>query len=885
MWLALAIVLLVVIFSQSRLYTAAQGWLDDALVAAWDSGSERPSVLIVEVNAAENYGLTQWQTLFDALVEAGPQALVFRNWPAEWLTAPPQSLHESLFVLGTQPFVRVNDKDFNAAGHLAAAPLPALEEGVARVAWLSLPAEMASGSEMKDPQPTLVARAAGAVPVGQGEVVRVNFMMGDGAIPVLDAGRVLTGDLLAEMVAGNVVLIGAVSPPGQPGLVTPLSQDYPLLSPLHFDAYAIETLLSRSAIEDLAGWQVVLCLGLICILALWGYQYLTLLYAVVVTLFCAALYLLVAGGTLHFLHLRVPVTLLWLVQGLCFLSVFYSRRLAESRAMSRLAWGLNAKVKARMIPTGFMSSDNPWPQITALINQTLQLRRTILLSVVEGESRVQEIQALGCSLDDIDEQRRDYRRTPYLSAVEKAAPYRLSRPYLRDSSDNKHEVQYLIPLLHDETVLGFWAFGIDAQQMADVDEFETLIDDFAQQIAELLYQRIQWQLGERRKPLRELLNLRAGTRLHRELRHTLGLIERRLTGLERGFEILSTAAATYDLFGWLTYANAKFEALAAKAGVSLYEKTALDLLVALTGLSVDEARARLRDVLVAHQEVRLTAEKIQHIGRFDLHLRPFRPLEGGEAEASLSRFQTSGIMFEVIDLSQVSSIAQLREDLLIHYQAQLRNDLGTLSMAHQLINTPGLEASRQALASQMIDQKLTHSVNALSMMESELAKVSSLADAELFPTALPHLIEQTLRAYEVRYEQSLQDRFAQPLPTLVSLVMVDKLQMQDVLTTALRLLIEDSKPDAPLALIASERQDEGVRVVELRLANQGFGMPGEQIATLQTADPDSITDPLLSQLLRARVQMTDWGTRMQILSELDQGYEIIFEMRGLKFHE
>jgi len=125
-----------------------------------------------------------------------------------------------------------------------------------------------------------------------------------------------------------------------------------------------------------------------------------------------------------------------------------------------------ARLQDYMLPPDFYKLDEHWGQVITFVDQTLNLNRVIFLEKVEGDHRVREVQALRCSLDDIDERRRDFERVPYSDAIAEGGPIKLtSRLFFKGPAGVSFE-EYLVPLLFGGGVQGFWAFDVDPVEIA-----------------------------------------------------------------------------------------------------------------------------------------------------------------------------------------------------------------------------------------------------------------------------------------------------------------------------------------------------------------------------------------------------------------------------------
>jgi len=192
------------------------------------------------------------------------------------------------------------------------------------------------------------------------------------------------------------------------------------------------------------------------------------------------------------------VTALIVVQAAVFAVVFWHKSLVQDRALRSLVVDLASRSRElasrsreQAILPGFYASPEPWNQVVELVRQTLDLGWLIFLERIPDQYYVREIAALNCRFADIDERRRDYRRVPYSDAVAERQTVRLEqRLFLKADSAID---QYMTPLLFGGELLGFWAMGVSPDKVAANPDFFVLVDDIRDQIAEMLYHRLQWQ--------------------------------------------------------------------------------------------------------------------------------------------------------------------------------------------------------------------------------------------------------------------------------------------------------------------------------------------------------------------------------------------------------
>lgn len=139
----------------------------------------------------------------------------------------------------------------------------------------------------------------------------------------------------------------------------------------------------------------------------------------------------------------------------------------------------------RYLPRHFLEHPEPWDGIIQLVNQQLNLDKSIFLTRLEGDHRVSEVRALNCQLSDIVEMRRDYERVPYSDAIKASGTIKITRVFFKDLAEN--EQQYIAPLMYAGDIRGFWALTVIPQKHFDEQAFIKNVNLFAHQIGELLF--------------------------------------------------------------------------------------------------------------------------------------------------------------------------------------------------------------------------------------------------------------------------------------------------------------------------------------------------------------------------------------------------------------
>lgn len=488
------------------------------------------------------------------------------------------------------------------------------------------------------------AQLAGIKSLPEEENYLVNFCGGQELFRV-SLERVLAKGLVPELVKGKTVLIGLRHSVREAGFYTPLGKQLTLLE---YQGYALDTLLRGRVVRDFGPVWAFLLTIIVALIIVVGANLFdmrgTLLFStVILATVCILSWLALSYFAMWAPFVRIMVTLI-IVTALLIRRKF----VVAERSADAILLDLSTKLRARFLPESFYDSDEYWSQMITMMDQILNLSRVILLEKVPQDHRVREVKALHCSINDIHEMRRDYERTPYSTAITQGGVIKLDRPFFKKSSSP--EEQYLVPLAFGGQIIGFWAFGIDPAKSEMFSMFHEVVRDFASQMSELLYRRQEWRKrsAEEQKVLQSFISLRFQDLSQMEVRSSIDLLERRLVLLERLFSGLDAAVLLYDVFGRVLQANEKMIDLAQTHQFSIYEMTALDFAVVLSGLDQEKMRLQLYKVILNHIDV--TVEVKGLVEDVEQRILRIKPIIGDMDSAEfpgISAMGVYGILFEI----------------------------------------------------------------------------------------------------------------------------------------------------------------------------------------------------------------------------------------------
>lgn len=888
------------------LFRVADGWLYDQLVRLPMPGSvPDPQVLLVEVEPAPDAPRAgEWLKLLETLQMLGAAKIVFSFLPEN--AGVDFYRHAS-----TRPAVlfgrSVETTDFSDAHGLEAWPqasrglalpfgavmVPPAEYGIHRRA--SVEVSTNSGTV-----PTLEAAVAGmdaVLAARQGEAsFIVNFNQGRRWLPRVSARRLLDQGLVPRLVEGRTVLVGHKSAPDRPGLDTPLNAEGDPMTLLEFQGYAIDTLLGERYIRESSNVVNLLLLGLIGLASLFAYQWLGLAAGSWFTAVMVAAYVGTGWMVLHVSRVSVPVVEFITAQGVLFWLLVPSRLANDRQRIRQAVIAQAARLREHMLPPAFNDGGAPWPQLVALVDQTLELERFVFLELVPGDQCVRAVTASRCSLGDIEERERGHESDPYRRAIVAGMPVRLDeRPYLKPCAECP-EVQYLVPLMFEGKLQGFLVFGVDPTRVEASGHFLEHVSRVAVEIARLLFQR-QRSAEEREKSgrtLPRLLGLEIRDSIHSEIERTLGTCGRQLHATRSALDSIATAAVCYDLFGRVTLLNKSLETFLRGAGIAAYDMNALEFLVSVSGIPVRKARRMLQQVVIDRSDFQVPVEKKTSEGeRYAVSVRPIIVNEQEATESSSMPFQLAGIIFEFVDVTRLVQLLRPREQMLERLQWRLQNDLEALSAASYLLrqsaqteqhaeerseegvkvagstaifprDTSRLQQDDLWLAG-VIDEKVADIRAALAQLEPNLDEKASrqetAREAVDIQTLLAGVIgemapQAELRGVGIEVRQ----------PAVVSLVDAHPRQLGRLLKALVISLLSDAADNSRVVIEVSERDD----FVEYHFFNTGFGIPDDRLQAYLWNHDHPVTEEFRG--LREAVRPVDgWGGEIALRSRVGVG--------------
>ncbi|BBN80849.1 hypothetical protein PA25_08340 [Pseudoalteromonas sp. A25] len=481
----------------------------------------------------------------------------------------------------------------------------------------------------------------------------INFSLPAASLPKFKSSRVLSGDLFSNQIKDKIVLISQQASNYVDDINAPNLND--VSNPVYLYAYLAHSLDKQLMVNQLSNYlSIMLQLTTLIILVFINQKY-SLSFNLKLALFLSGLWLLIGFLAVQYFRLLMPIAQLMIHTWLAFIWVFFHSKWVEDKHLARLVDEVKQRMFGRYLPKSIIESSSPWDAILELVNQQLSLDKSIFLARVEGDHRLQEIHAINCQLDDIKELRRDYERAPYSDAIKELGVIKVSRPFFKTLAAN--EQQYITPLMYAGDIRGFWALTIIQDSEFNEIAFKRNVTRFASQIGELLYHFRMYtaQQNASKQTFARALTFNLAEPLSKQISSSMAAMEQKLSTLEHIVNRQSTASVVFNLFGQIMQLNQSFEKLSQQQNLLIFDMNSLELLRAVSQLSVTEARGKLRYLTLNKSEFKMIVVLSEH----HYVLRVSSIDKTSENSASDTPFSISGILFEFIDITGLLSDLQI----------------------------------------------------------------------------------------------------------------------------------------------------------------------------------------------------------------------------------
>lgn len=692
----------------------------------------------------------------------------------------------------------------------------------------------------------------------------INFRGGLANLPRISIEDALKGNIVPELVAGRSILIGLKGGNEQVGINFPGGSKFDMASANEYHAFALNTLLNNIEILHVSSWQKLAVLAVFALLFFFAYQSTPVKYMLGLSLVLGLTYGTLCWIFLGFFNIWLPLTEIIAMHIATLAIVLHHKAQIESKKLESMLVETSVKLIDKLLPNSVHTSQEFWAHIIMMVEQMLSLNRVIFLERIPGDNRIKEIISLHCDVNDIDERRRDYERTPYSASLQQNAALEIKQ-YLRTINEID-ERQFMLPLVLRGEVLGFWAFGILSEKLATNNSILLHAESLSEHISLLLYQRKihqEHEVSEKMKWGRYLAD-RQFTALT-DIQNVIKLQEKRLTSLEHLFTGLTTAAIFYDLFGRVVLINAQMNTLLQTINLNPYTMTGIDLIVALTNVDRDSARNHIQQSVFGKRDI----SKLISIGKefprqYQLSLRAISENRFPEATTG-EPLLSDGFLIELVDISGINNSLARTLQLVERLRYHLNNDITALASASSQLKSPNLSLSNKDAALCTIDAKTKSASEMLKKSLGYLSENYFLKTNKCYPI---NVLESLRKAVEHCQKIAAKRNIIieTQTPDFISFAIATQPQIYNAFRTILKYLLDDTIENDRVEVSVTERDN----FIQITLEGYGMGIPQDRMDEFLFGKGE-VTSTSFKHLRETLRYVKQWGGNLQVISQVGMG--------------
>ncbi|MDQ3617326.1 MAG: hypothetical protein M3374_01130 [Pseudomonadota bacterium] len=677
------------------------------------------------------------------------------------------------------------------------------------------------------------------------------------ALPRVSLGGNESAATLQAVVAGRTVLLSIGARPA--AYVTPLFGTDGWLDEPMLDAMLIDSILQRRAVRWLpAGADVALAVVVALALQL-AFHRRRYRAALAVALASIPLVLLLGGLLIRGAGVHVPMTATLLAIGVFALRTILRRNRTLGDTLVDLDHRLTGLVQQPLNRTFAQNPELTWDQVNHFVTRFFDLKRSVMLDLPAGQVYLTAASALGCSMDDIIEKRRDYRRAPYSTSLARERPTPPSRPFLPATEGL---IDLIAPLTAADQLVGFWAFSVAALPEAELEALLLEAARYADEVAKVVL-RSRNALVPTTEGTRQAIPL---AQVRSRLLDGASQAREQLAAYRDVFSAVGHAIAVTDLLGRILFTNPRFEQLAASASKPLLAMSVHDMLKQLCGLDASEAKDVLRRVMLqtGTEDAELPARHLGVALDYSVFLHPIRRDGRRGSAIQASPFDLLGLVVEIspsaVDADMAGRLQRSMQDYVRRTQALLVQALRA--------------ADRVAPADHardMLTDQLMRGLNDARQVDLMLQAASGQGAGTPVSIDLVQMVYRARQACAIpAAEKDARIGIAEGGPRTV---IAHPDALRTVLADAFAVLVEDAVPGGRVDVAWHASED--LQAVLLSMSNEGYGLPPRHVADVMRAGgtvlPAGGGASLLDRLAQS-AHALDASTPFTITSELGKGY-------------
>ena len=586
------------------------------------------------------------------------------------------------------------------------------------------------------------------------------------------------------------------------------------------------------------------------------------------------------AATLRWLDLQLPAAELIAIPFLYMIIDTFYRRREEKIAFTQVVEMTEPRMIKQRELSDFFISEDYWEKILSMVRQTLQLEAAMILERPGTKFHLDIVVKFGCSEALLLEKRRDFRRSPFDTALQFGGPIQPERPFF--DIDPHLEVQYMCPLYYRGEILGFWALSLLRETVLRTPHFEDILRKYSTQISELLYNRKIMAQGN--------IGLVALGEKASELTYDKNIVLQRITTIESQLsshisliDVMKTGCLLYDLFGNLILANTAAQTFARNNGVAIFDGNALDLLIKLTGCSAERGRDTLLDIIIHNSHVTLPVTLKKDIATHVLYIRLVQESENAEPDAAPRPFDAQGILFELIDNSRIARLHREKETLLVNLTASAIDMVQGAYFAASAIKRTLVQNEDSTEDIEDLENILGDMATVMSSLNDQLYLSEDIIRSGHLYVDMKTAVENSISRHSYQVVARMME-VKTNLSDYCELAKANVSDLERVLERIWTLIIETAEEGSQLQILVDQKEMSNKNVIRCAFKNQGFGLTPGIIDAFNRRDLQHLT-PTLSALRLAMDDLKGWGGALLLRSTLGKSLTVIVVLETFSDHK
>ncbi|MDH3695292.1 MAG: hypothetical protein OER96_12065, partial [Gammaproteobacteria bacterium] len=596
------------------------------------------------------------------------------------------------------------------------------------------------------------------------------------------------------------------------------------------------------------------------------------------TVFMMVLLPIAAGLILGYLRVWLPLMALLGAQFACMAYLFVRKAIAQERSVSHLLAEATRQLQDKIIPESVYSNPDLWPQLVELAHQVVDIDRMVFLNA-KGRNNLEITTVSGCESGDFVAQDLKADKAPFNMAKHANVPVPITTmKQMIDGLQEEKETQYMVRLEFEKELQGYWVFGVQSETEQSLLTLTT-VRALAGELSSLIYHWRSWQENEKvLKKKAPRPGIGSSQALTRNLQGALDKIGWRVDSLEAVLNSLESAAVVYDPFGRVLYINDGMGELAQHSGLQVFQTPALQFMQNTIGTDERHCRQLLQHMymektkfefpirLQIGSENRTYMFKIQALQmNSNEHLTPPNPMP----------FEVGGLLFELIDVSQIDKRFELKSQLVSHVSTELRNNCASLLMAVNLLTDSRDKPEQQDRLIDMTKKKVTELHDMLEESRQYMQVDTYANQIESYPVDLKPLVSAAISQIETKAKRR-KINLETSSPEFSFHAVCDPLAVMVVMGAILDLLLADAVEGSTIRVIVKNHPES----VTISLNNAGFGVPNERLQEYLFGSDDTVTGEM-KKVRECIPRVRSWNG--DVLAESAVGTGMAFEINLRRF--